>query len=141
VQKVDWSATVRPRCLVLEDSDEAPIERRKRDLPEIAGGPKEFDTGGALVVFCALNAHDAAVLLFPSLPVEEPEHLAGGDAGVQDDESPMSAYALHMRRFAEKLGIAIEGCDFDWNREAEALASALCATLPCGSWRIHQERE
>jgi hypothetical protein len=127
--------------LVLEDSDEAAVEGRKRDLPEIAGGTKEFDAGGAFVVFCALNAHDAAILLFPRLAVEQPEHLAGGDAGAQNNQSPMGAYTLHMRGFAEKLGIAVEGCDFNWNREAEALASALCATLPCGSWRIHQERE
>lgn len=127
--------------LVLEDSDEAPIERRKRDLPEIASGTKEFDTGGAFVPLGSFDVYHAAVLLFPSLTVEKPEHLAGGDASAQDNESPMGAYALHMGGFAEKLGIAIKGCYFNWNREAEALASALGATLPCGSWRIHQERE
>jgi hypothetical protein len=125
----------------LEDSDEAPIERGKRDLPEIAGGPKEFDASGAFVPLGSFDVYHAAVLLFPSLPVEKPEDLTDGDAGVQDDESPMSAYALHMGGFAEKLGFTIEGCDFNGNREAEALASTLCATLPCGSWRIHQERE
>jgi hypothetical protein len=125
----------------LEDSDEAPIERGKRDLPEIAGGTKEFDASGAFVPLGSFDVYHAAVLMLLGMAVNQAQHLAQRDAGVQDDESPMSAYALHMGGFAEKLGFTIEGCYFDWNREAKSLASTLCATLPCGSWRIHQERE
>lgn len=94
--------------LITQRSGDARVERRKRDLPEIAGRPKEFDASGAFVVVGALDADDATFLLFPSLPVEKAQYLAGGDASIQNHKPTMRADALHLRGFAEKLGFAFE---------------------------------
>jgi len=66
-------------------------------LPEIAGGTKEFDAGGAFVVLGGLDVYHAAVLMLLSVAVNQAKDLARCDACIQNDQPAVSADALHAR--------------------------------------------
>ena len=109
-------------------------------MPEISRGADEFDASGEFVVVRGLDAYDAAILMLLRAAIDEAENLSGGDAGGQNDQSAVGANTLDLGGFAEELGFAFKGEDFNGNDKPEALASALRACRARRSLGIHTSR-
>lgn len=75
----------------------APVQRRKGNLPKIAGGTDELDARRAFGILGSLDANHAAILMLLSVAIDQPENLADGNSHCQDYQSTVSANALHLR--------------------------------------------
>lgn len=110
-------------------------------MPEIACGCRlnELDACCPFSILGSLKVHNAALLLFPRVPVDQPENLSDRYTGCHYHQPAMSADAVHLREFAEKLSFTFKSDDIDRHGQPQPFASAAGSDLSwCGNRGAHE---